>query len=134
LWNLLHDVIDLGVTPQSVLRTASSPKGEPITNKPPLKREGNRRQAVEGFRGHSTTRPIIPLIQTTSYLHKRTDRLSSLCVLIVEMWLFPNIFKLFLDTHSAIWYTKFKAIPHKDCATDASSNFSSDETKSGVNT
>ena len=27
-----------------------------------------------------------------------------------------------------------KAIPHKDCATDASSNFSSDETKSGVNT
>ena len=25
LWNLLHDVIDLGVTPQSVLRTASSP-------------------------------------------------------------------------------------------------------------
>ena len=28
----------------------------------------------------------------------------------------------------------FKAIPHKDCATDASSNFSSDETKSGVNT
>ena len=26
------------------------------------------------------------------------------------------------------------AIPHKDCATDASSNFSSDETKSGVNT
>ena len=28
----------------------------------------------------------------------------------------------------------FKAIPHKDCATDASSNFSSDETKSEVNT
>ena len=28
----------------------------------------------------------------------------------------------------------FMAIPHKDCATDASSNFSSDETKSGVNT
>ena len=28
----------------------------------------------------------------------------------------------------------FRAIPHKDCATDASSNFSSDETKSGVNT
>lgn len=27
-----------------------------------------------------------------------------------------------------------KSIPHKDCATDASSNFSSDETKSGVNT
>ena len=27
-----------------------------------------------------------------------------------------------------------KAISHKDCATDASSNFSSDETKSGVNT
>ena len=27
-----------------------------------------------------------------------------------------------------------KAIPHKDCATDASSNFSSDEAKSGVNT
>ncbi|WP_288595702.1 hypothetical protein, partial [uncultured Ruminococcus sp.] len=26
----------------------------------------------------------------------------------------------------------FMAIPHKDCATDASSNFSSDETKSGV--
>ncbi|MCB5774390.1 hypothetical protein LIQ91_01500, partial [Ruminococcus callidus] len=26
------------------------------------------------------------------------------------------------------------AIPHKDCAIDASSNFSSDETKSGVNT
>ena len=30
--------------------------------------------------------------------------------------------------------SKIKAIPHKDCATDASSNFSSDETKSGVNT
>ena len=30
------------------------------------------------------------------------------------------------------WF--LKAIPHKDCATDASSNFSSDETKSGVNT
>ena len=29
---------------------------------------------------------------------------------------------------------KYRAIPHKDCATDASSNFSSDETKSGVNT
>ncbi len=29
---------------------------------------------------------------------------------------------------------RFEAIPHKDCATDASSNFSSDETKSGVNT
>ena len=29
---------------------------------------------------------------------------------------------------------KIRAIPHKDCATDASSNFSSDETKSGVNT
>ncbi|WP_288535783.1 hypothetical protein, partial [uncultured Ruminococcus sp.] len=28
----------------------------------------------------------------------------------------------------------FMAIPHKDCTTDASSNFSSDETKSGVNT
>ena len=28
----------------------------------------------------------------------------------------------------------YRAIPHKDCATDASSNFSSDETKSGVNT
>ena len=28
---------------------------------------------------------------------------------------------------------RFEAIPHKDCATDASSNFSSDETKSGVN-
>ena len=27
-----------------------------------------------------------------------------------------------------------KAIPHKDCAPDASSNFSSDETKSEVNT
>ena len=27
-----------------------------------------------------------------------------------------------------------RAIPHKDCAADASSNFSSDETKSGVNT
>ena len=27
-----------------------------------------------------------------------------------------------------------RATPHKDCATDASSNFSSDETKSGVNT
>ena len=27
-----------------------------------------------------------------------------------------------------------RAIPHKDCATDALSNFSSDETKSGVNT
>ena len=31
-------------------------------------------------------------------------------------------------------YAILKAIPHKDCATDASSNFSSDETKSGVNT
>ena len=30
--------------------------------------------------------------------------------------------------------TGVMAIPHKDCATDASSNFSSDETKSGVNT
>ena len=30
--------------------------------------------------------------------------------------------------------TRLWAIPHKDCATDASSNFSSDETKSGVNT
>ena len=29
---------------------------------------------------------------------------------------------------------KLTAIPHKDCAADASSNFSSDETKSGVNT
>jgi hypothetical protein len=29
---------------------------------------------------------------------------------------------------------KAEAIPHKDCATDASSNFPSDETKSGVNT
>ena len=28
----------------------------------------------------------------------------------------------------------FRAIPQKDCTTDASSNFSSDETKSGVNT
>ena len=27
-----------------------------------------------------------------------------------------------------------RAMPHKDCATEASSNFSSDETKSGVNT
>ena len=34
--------------------------------------------------------------------------------------------------HNAISISK--AIPHKDCATDASSNFSSDETKSGVNT
>ena len=31
-------------------------------------------------------------------------------------------------------FLSVKAIPHKDCATDASSNFSSDETKSGVNT
>ena len=31
-------------------------------------------------------------------------------------------------------YGIVKAIPYKDCATDASSNFSSDETKSGVNT
>ncbi|WP_298483439.1 hypothetical protein, partial [uncultured Ruminococcus sp.] len=28
----------------------------------------------------------------------------------------------------------FKAIPHKDCASDAPSDFSSDETKSAVNT
>ena len=31
-------------------------------------------------------------------------------------------------------FDKHKAIPHKACVTDASSNFSSDETKSGVNT
>ena len=32
-WNLLHDVIDLGVTPQSVLRTASSPfRGAKLSN------------------------------------------------------------------------------------------------------
>ena len=36
--------------------------------------------------------------------------------------------------HRSIRCLKFSAIPHKDCATDASSNFSSDETKSGVNT
>ena len=30
--------------------------------------------------------------------------------------------------------TRVMAIPHKDCAADASLNFSSDETKSGVNT
>ena len=36
--------------------------------------------------------------------------------------------------HFNMVYYKSKAIPHKDCATDASSNFSSDETKSGVNT
>gem|GEM_PF-5020782 len=36
--------------------------------------------------------------------------------------------------HRSIHCLKFSAIPHKDCATDASSNFSSDETKSGVNT
>ena len=33
-----------------------------------------------------------------------------------------------------LWEHVLQAIPHKDCATDASSNFSSDETKSGVNT
>ncbi len=125
MWHLLLDV--LGFTKESLSQACGLPA--PFSREPECKRasplgEGNRRQAVEGFYGYSTT------IQTTSYLHKRTDRLSSLCVLIVE----PNIFKLFLDTHSAIWYTKFKAIPHKDCATDASSNFSSDETKSGVNT
>ena len=98
-----------GSTPQSPAVPAPFSR-EPECKKPPLKGEGDRRQAVEGFRGHSTTRPIIPLIQTTSYLHKRTDRLSSLCVLIVE----PNIFKLFLDTHSAIGYTKFKAIQRKE--------------------
>ena len=32
------------------------------------------------------------------------------------------------------FYVCSRAIPHKDCATDASSNFSSNETKSGVNT
>ena len=32
------------------------------------------------------------------------------------------------------FFELFRAIPHKDCAADASSNFSSDETKSGVNT
>ena len=31
-------------------------------------------------------------------------------------------------------WKNFKATPHKDCATDASPNFSSNETKSGVNT
>ena len=35
---------------------------------------------------------------------------------------------------SSLGGTQIKAIPHKDCATDVSSNFSSDETKSGVNT
>ena len=39
---------------------------------------------------------------------------------------------LFHVKHSS--HFRFKAIPHKDCATDTSSNFSSDETKSGVNT
>ena len=42
-----------------------------------------------------------------------------------------------LDIFCRVWYNEsdsIKAIPHKDCATDASSNFSSDETKSGVNT
>ena len=40
------------------------------------------------------------------------------------------------DTVLFLWWEnhRIKAIPHKDCATDASSNFSSDETKSGVNT
>ena len=42
-----------------------------------------------------------------------------------------------LDIFCRVWYNEsdsIKAIPHKDCATDASSNFSSDETKSEVNT
>jgi len=36
--------------------------------------------------------------------------------------------------HALVPGQTLMAIPHKDCATDASSNFSSDETKSGVNT
>ena len=41
---------------------------------------------------------------------------------------------LFAKTMQGCSVVYAKAIPHKDCATDASSNFSSDETKSGVNT
>ena len=37
-------------------------------------------------------------------------------------------------THRTGILLLLRAIPHKDCATDASSNLSSDETKSGVNT
>ena len=44
-----------------------------------------------------------------------------------------------IEKEITLWYTRSvraceRAIPHKDCATDASSNFLSDETKSGVNT
>ena len=52
-----------------------------------------------------------------------------------------HIFNFFQTFFSSIHFEKLelynqsiKAIPHKDCATDASSNFSSDETKSGMNT
>ena len=48
MWNLFHNVIDLGVTPQSVLRTASSPKGEPDKKSLPF-RGGEPAKLVEGF-------------------------------------------------------------------------------------
>ena len=55
MWNLLLGVKGLQDNP-SVTYGDSSPKGEPMhkseslnKNQPPLKGEGNRRQAVEGF-------------------------------------------------------------------------------------
>ena len=47
LWNLLLGVKDLGITPQSVLRTASSPKGEP--NMKPFK-EGILQYSVSDWK------------------------------------------------------------------------------------
>ena len=50
-WNLLHDVIDLGVTPQSVLRTASFPfRGAYVQITSP-ERGGGPAKLVEGFCG-----------------------------------------------------------------------------------
>ena len=60
----------------------------------------------------------------------------------IEVLLFVVLFVLYHDAGRSascrleceIFCVISRAIPHKDCATDASSNFSSDETKSGVNT
>ena len=57
-------------------------------------------------------------------------------VRLIFMYLF-NFFQTFFSSihfEKLKLYNQTKATPHKDCATDASSNFSSDETKSGVNT
>ena len=55
MWNLLLGVKGVQDNPSDTYGD-SSPKGEPMhkseslnKNQPPLKREGNRRQTVEGF-------------------------------------------------------------------------------------